>query len=455
MLIYQDFEEATDKGSFILNAINEFKGSKFYLRALDAQSYYKGANTTILDRKFEFYTKGGHLQEDIFKANNKVCSEFFPKIAKQIVSYLLANGVTVSDEAIQNDLGRWFNVKMQELGTYATVDGVGYGYGFINSQGKFQMDVWRGTEAIPLFDERTGLIMAIIRFWQIDAERPLFAELYTIDGKVEYKFIDNKIEVLTELSSYKKNVVKDILGSSISEAGNFSVLPVFPLYFNDIKESSFNMALKSKIDLYDIISSDFGNNLEDVQDVYWCLTNYQGQDIGEFLENYKKYKAITLDEDGGAEAKTIDVPYQAREIALDILKKQIYSDSMALDTSVLSGGSLTNIAIKANMMDLDLKADGFENQVYSFLYNVIGLLLEIKGTPNTEYDIELIRRSLINDTEAIDNIYKMRSDISHETALKLNPYIKDEKKEMELIDEEGLSKYDTKSIIEEKIIEEE
>lgn len=450
MLIYQDFEEATDKGSFILNAINEFKGSKFYLRALDAQNYYKGDNTTILERRFEFYTKGGTLQEDIFKANNKVCNEFFPKIVKQIVSYLLANGVTVNNDTIQGELGRWFNVKIQELGTYAAVDGVGYGYGFINSQGKFQMDVWRGTEAIPLYDERTGIIMAIIRFWQIDSERPLYAELYTVDGKTEYKSTDNKMQILTETSSYKKNVIKDILGSSISEAGNFSVLPVFPLYFNDIKESSFNMALKSKIDLYDIINSDFGNNLEDVQDVYWCLTNYQGQDIGEFLENYKKYKTIPLDDDGKAEAKTIEVPYQARQTALDMLRNQIYSDSMALDTSVLSGGSLTNVAIKANMMDLDLKADDFENQVYSFLYNVIGLLLEIKGTPNTEYDIELIRRSLVNDTEAIDNIYKMRSDISHETALKLNPYIKDEKKEMELVDEEGLNKYTVDENIEEE-----
>lgn len=455
MLIYQDFEQATDKGSFILNAINEFKGSKFYLRALDAQSYYKGENTTILDRRFEFYTRGGHLQEDIFKANNKVCNEFFPKITKQIVSYLLANGVTVSNEVIQSDLGRWFNVKMQELGTYAAVDGVAYGYGFINSQGKFQMDVWRGTEAIPLYDERTGIIMAIIRFWQIDSERPLFAELYTVDGKTEYKSTDNKMQILTETSSYKKNVIKDILGSSISEAGNFSVLPVFPLYFNDIKESSFNMALKSKIDLYDIINSDFGNNLEDSQDVYWVLTNYMGQNIGEFIDEYKKYKTIMLDEDGNAEPKTIEVPYQARQTALDMLRNQIYSDSMALDTSVLSGGSLTNVAIKANMMDLDLKADDFENQVYSFLYNIIGLMLEIKGKQNDNYDIELIRRSLVNDTEAIDNIYKMRSDISHETALKLNPYIKDEKKEMELVDEEGLNKYNTEPIVEEEIIEEE
>ena len=114
---------------------------------------------------------------------------------------------------------------------------------------------------------------------------------------------------------------------------------------------------------------------------------------------------------------------------------------MALDTSVFSGGSLTNIAIKANMMDLDLKTDDFENQVYDFLYNVIDLYLEFVNKPNEEYEIELIRRSLTNDTEIVDNIYKFRQDISHETALKLNPYIKDEAREMEKIDEEGLSKY--------------
>lgn len=454
IIIYQDFLQSTNKEQFILDSINQFKASDFYNNALESQAYYLGQNTTINQRKFTFYNKGGQIYDDIFRSNNKIASGFYAKIVKQLNSYVLANGVTISENNIKKDLGRWFDVKLQELGTYAQVDGVGYGYGYLNANGKFQMEVWRGTETIPMFDEKTGVIMGIIRFWQIAPERPLNVELYTIEGKTELTENEyGELKITKPTTSYKLNMSNFGGEISYSEAGSFSVLPIFPLYSKDTKVNMLDNSLKSKIDLFDIINSDFGNNLEDSNDVYWVLKNYAGQDIGDFLEQYKQYKTIAVDDEGSAEMKTTEVPYQARQTALEMLRHQIYDDSMALDTSILSGGSLTNVAIKANMMNLDLKADEFENQVYSFLYNMIDLYLEIVNSSDTEYEIELIRRSIVNDTEIIDNIIKIRSDISHKTALKLNPYIKDEEEELRLIDEEGLSRYD-RGFEETKIIEE-
>ena len=440
MLIYQDFLNADNKQQFIVKAVENFRGSKEYANMVTSQKYYEGLNPTIMGRNFQFYSKGGVLYDDIFRSNNKVSSGMFSKITQQLSSYLLANGVTISDESIKDDFGRWFDVKMQELGIISLVDGVGYGYIYIDEKGQFRLQNWRGTEAIPLYDERTGMIMAMIRFWQIEANRPLYIEFYTQEGKESIKVVENNIELIEEKSSYIKTVNKDSMGTTIADIGNFSVLPIIPLYCKADKTSSLTQPIKSKIDLYDIILSDFGNNLEDSNDVYWVLRNYGGQDIEEFLTAFKQYKTIQVDEDGSAEPKTIEIPYQARQEALDKLKKDIYDDAMALDTSVLSGGSLTNVAIKANMMNLDLKADLFENQIYSFLYSVIDLYLEFKNK-NVDYEIELIRRSIVNDTELIDNIQKCRQDISHETALRLNPYIKDEKEEMELIDQEGMNKY--------------
>lgn len=440
MIIYQDYLNAQDKKSFIVDVVNNFTGSKEYKKMIEAEKYYAGLNPTIMNRNFKFYSKGGALYDDIFRSNNRVSSGMFTKITQQLSSYLLANGVTISDKSIKDDFGRWFDVKVQELGISALVDGVAYGYVYIDDKGRFKLQNWKGTEAIPLFDERTGVIMAMIRFWQIDKNRPLYIEFYSQEGKESFKVADGKTEQIEEKNSYIKTVNKDYTGTTIADIGNFSILPIFPLYCKEDRTSSLTAPIKSKIDLYDIILSDFGNNLEDSNDVYWVLKNYDGQDIGEFLTAFKQYKTITVDDEGSAEPKTMEIPYQARQEALDKLKRDIYDDAMALDTSILSGGSLTNVAIKANMMNLDLKADLFENQVYSFLYSVIDLYLEFKNK-NTDYEIELIRRSIVNDTELIDNIQKCRNDISHETALRLNPYIKDEKEEMELIDEEGMSKY--------------
>lgn len=447
MITFNDFEKTKEKGKqkeFILDSIESFKSSTIYKTAIDAQAYYKGENTAILKRMQWFYNSNGGKEKDNFKANNKICSEFFPKIIKQENSYLLSNGLTTDDD-IKKGLGNRFDVLLQKMGIYALVDSVSWGYGYISNKG-FAMDVWRGTEVIPLYDERTGVVRCIIRFWQIDKEKPVFIELYEEDGKTEYETIKNEKDIIDLIESKPKKayIVKknsDILGERVVDELNWTTLPIFPLYANDVKTSEFSVGLKSKIDLFDVINSDFGNNLEDSQDVYWVLKNYQGQDMGEFLADYKYYKTIKVDDDGDASSHTIDVPYEARRTALEMLRNQIYSDAMALDTSVLSGGGLTNIAIKTMSSDLNLKVDGFENNVIDFCSNIIDLYLEYKNTPLQEYKIEFTRSTLMNETEMIDNIVKMLPDISHATALRLYPYIDNVDEELALIEEEGTNKF--------------
>ena len=194
------------------------------------------------------------------------------------------------------------------------------------------------------------------------------------------------------------------------------------------RRSRLNPSLKSKIDLLEIILSDFGNNLEDMQDIYWLIKNYDGQDLGTFLTELKKYKTLRVQEDGDVKSQTVEVPYQAREIAIKILKKQIFSDSMALDTEEMSG-TLTTVEINARRENLNLKVDDFENEVYEFMYKVMTIFEEVEGDQG-EYEISFIRSGLINQNEIIDNIVKIRADIDQRTALELNPMINNE-----LIDE--------------------
>lgn len=105
---------------------------------------------------------------------------------------------------------------------------------------------------------------------------------------------------------------------------------------------------------------------------------------------------------------------------------------MALDMSELTGGSLTNVAIKAAMTDLNLKADEFEWQCFAFVQAV----LRLQGIETEE--IKFKRQTLINEQEIVQNIYMMRQDIDRETALKLNPYINQEEIEsiMQKVDTE-------------------
>lgn len=421
MFTYQDFLQLKTEDA-IQQAIAEFKASDRYNRAIEAQAYYRGNNTGINGRYQTYRNEHGNSVVDEYVANNRIANEFFKKITMQENSYLLGNGVNVPEE-IKKGLGRTFDNAMFNLGSNALVDGVAWAYCFLDKYGKFAVTSWRGTEFVPLFDEMTGDLKAGIRFRQVDPSKPMYIELFEEDGKTVYVQNGSALTLREPKKNYiiKKNVVK-ALNLVEEEQQGFGILPIVPLYANSLKESTFTNALKQKLDLYDIVVSDFGNNLEDSMDIYWVLTNYAGQDIGEFLAEYKQYKIIQTDNEGSAEAKTIDVPYQAREILLNMLKKEIFQSAMAMDTEELTGSNLTNVAIKSIMANLDLKTDDFEMQALECLYEIMMIYKGYAGITE-EFEIELERRTLINDAETVQLIYTMREDIDLQTALEKNPLI--------------------------------
>lgn len=423
MLTFQDFEAAADKEKFILKAIESFKSSKMYKNAIDADLYYQEENTTILARRKTFIGEGMTVVDDITKANNQIPSGFFPVIIKQANNYLIGKGIDLGDEdKIKDNLGKNFDIKVQRAGISAHISGVSWAYCFLGGKGEFDIDIWKGIEFIPLLDESNGLLRAGIRFWQIDSSKPLYIELYEESGKSKYKIKDNKVGMIEDRKSYIIVRSKDALEETIIGESNWSMLPIVPLYIKDNHKGDLTQGLKNKIDLYDIIQSDFGNNLEDMQDVYWVLKNYGGQDLGQFINDYKYYKSIKVQGEGDATPHTIEIPWQARKEALEILRKDIYEGAMAIDTEKISGGNITNLDIKAMFTNLDLKTNEFEWNLKDFIDGIITLYKEFSND-NTEYGIKFTRSTLVNESEIISNIVLFREDISQRKALELNPMI--------------------------------
>jgi hypothetical protein len=235
------------------------------------------------------------------------------------------------------------------------------------------------------------------------------------------------VEIAKSRRAYVQHTSTDMLGTQIIGESNYNSLPVIPLWASEEKRSELTPAIKSKIDLYDRILSDFGDNLDRACDVYWVLNNFGGtmSDIAETLAAIEKLKAVANISDGTgsastAEPHTIEVPYAARQAALEILQKQLYSDYMALSMDELTGGSLTNVAIRAAAANLHLKADRYEWQLRQFVQELLSLI----GCP-TE-DIRFNRQTIANESEVVSDICKMRDDIDLRTALRLNPYIQEE-----------------------------
>jgi SPP1 family phage portal protein len=238
---------------------------------------------------------------------------------------------------------------------------------------------------------------------------------------------DKELEEITPLRPYVLHTQTDALGTVVTGGHNYVMLPVRPLCANSERRSELTPAIKSKIDAYDCILSDFADNLDRANDVYWVLNNFGGSmdDVAELLEQINRLKAVSNLSDGTgaastAEPHTIEVPYAAREKALDLLEKALYQDYMALDMDELTGGSLTNVAIRAATANLNLKANRYEWQVRQFVRQIL-LLAGIESD-----EIRFKRQSIANESETVADIAVMRDYIDKRTALKINPYIQED-----------------------------
>lgn len=405
-------------GDFLVSVITQYKGTELYRDTLKAKAYFNG-ETDIQFRKKEYINENGVKVVDIYKANNTISTDIFKKIILQESSTLFAKGVNINPE-IKANFSKMFDIKLQRLGIESSLGGTAYGYVTPTKNG-LTLEYFSADEFVPIVDVFTGDLVAGIRFIQLDSNLPMKIELYEIDGLTTFVTDGSQnIKILDEKRNYYTITESDALSKTVYER-NYSILPVIPLYNGLSKKSRLNRALKTKIDLLEIILSDFGNNLEDMQDVYWTIKNYDGQGLSEFIREMKQHKAIKVGDDGDVKSHTTDVPYQAREAAIKILKKQIFSDSMALDTEDMSG-TLTTVEINARRENLNLKIDDFENEAHNFMNSVMQIYQEIYGEVE-KYNLTFIRSGLINETEIIDNIIKIRSDIDHRTALELNPMI--------------------------------
>lgn len=396
ILTYQDYDKAPDKALFIIKAINEYLSSYFYQKAIEAEQYFKGENTAILNRPKWTMKKTG---KQITFSQNITISNFFFRFVVQLNQYLLANGLQLKDQTQKNKLGFGFDKTLEAIGEKSLVHGSCWGYWNLD-----HLEMFKTTEFFALLDERTSEPMVGVRFWQIDPEKPMNVHVFETDGVTEYIKDNDTLTIYKEKRSYKQEVRSDAISTEITKASNYGVLPIIPLYANEYRRSEFTPNIKTKIDMYDKIFSDFGDNLERTNDIYWAITNFGGttNEIREMLAEIEELRAVFARGDGShnttAEPHTIEVPYAARQTALDLLERALYADSMSMNMNEITGGSLTNVAIDTAKANLSLKANRFEWQVFQFCQKILNLV-EVK----TE-DIKFRRQTIANATENINNV---------------------------------------------------
>lgn len=384
MITYQDLLAVGDgeqnRIDFVYKVINDWQTTEIYKRASEARAYYASDDVAIL--KFQkFLTKvTGEQIPDLWSANYKITSNFLERFITQKVQTLLGNGVTWNNEETANKLGndkKPFDSQLKELGENASIDSVSFGFFDVD-----HVNVFEVREFAPLFDEEDGAMKAGVRFWQIDAEKPLRAVLYELDGYTEYIWRKNSGEkangeIFKPKTAYKKQVREaPIGGAEIYNYMNYPEFPIVPFWNNKHRQSDFKAAIKTKIDAYDMIYSGFANNVDEASYIYWTLQNAGGMDdidIQEFVDRLKELHAVAVDDNVTATPSSIQAPFEARETLLTRLERDLYRDAMAVDESNVSSGAVTATEIKAAYEPLLRKVDAFEYSAIQFVKGILAV----------------------------------------------------------------------------------
>lgn len=346
------------------------------------------------------------------------------------VFYTLGNGLNIEKDK-KAKLGTDFDFRFLIEGIMPAADaGVCYAFWSDGTGDNGRLVYFDAMHAFPLVDERTNDIHVLIRFWQIDPDKPLCVETFEIDGITEYQQDDDKgLVILGEKKPYRTKIM-EYSGTGeeeVVDTDNYSIIPIFPLYVNINKKSELTKNLKAVLDAYDYITADGVDSVLKAEGIYNYLKNYGGESLISFLD---KLQSKVFPQEGdpsgavtaGHDTKTVEAPFQGKQMWLDLLEKM--ANSMFSMPDSIANRSVTATEIKDANKYLDTKADVLEWRACQF----VGRVFQFLGVEYEEGELSFKRRSLTNDTETIDNISKMIGDgyIDEEVALKLNPLIADD-----------------------------
>lgn len=378
MRTYEDLvalgDNDKERMSFIQEAIQDYSSSSEYRFAKAAEMYYDGENPTINSYEKIVYDMMGKAHVDMWTANHKIASGFFTMVIDQEVGYLLGNGIRFAKDETKERLGNTFDEDVSDALEYARIAGSSFGFWNVD-----HIDVFKATEFCPLYGEETGALMAGIRWWQLDKDKPLRCTLYEPDGFTEFiRRKGEQMEILKEKRAYIINRVESEAEGEIDVDGeNYASLPIVPLYANKVHKSALR-GKRNTVDALDLASSSMVNNVDEGNLIYWVLTNCGGMDDLDdvkFIERIKTMHVAHADGDAGAaaEAHTIEAPYDGTKTTIDMLINRLYDDFQAFNSAAVSASNQSATAIQASYVPLDLKTDKIEKQVTRFIVGILKL----------------------------------------------------------------------------------
>lgn len=431
------------KISEIEQFINQALSDSSRKMAETGQRYYDGEHD-IKQYKLYFYDADGKLVEDKSRSNIKISHPFFTELVDQTVQYMLSgkNGFIFSDlPELQSHLDEYFNEnedftsELYEVITGTVAKGYEYMYAYRNKENKmaFQCADSLGVIEVRAKDTQDNCDYVIYHYVErVAKDNALITKIQVWDDKQTFFYVkkgEGKIELDPSMKInprphviYKKDDKEDIYFDG------FGFIPFFRLE-NTQKRVSGLKPIKDLIDDYDLMSCGLSNNLQDASEYLVVIKGFQGDNLDELMNNVKTKKHIGVNGEngGGVDFKTVDIPYEARKIKLELDEQNIYRFGMGFNSAQIGDGNITNVVIKSRYALLDLKCNKLEIRLKQFLRKIVKIVLdEINKENKTAFQMkdvyfEFEREVITNaqDNASIEKIDAEKKQIEINSILSL------------------------------------
>ena len=365
--------------------------------------YYEGDHD-IKNYRIFYIDGNGQLQEDKTKSNIKISHPFFKLLVDQQAQYMLSgkDGFVKSDRPeLQAELDAYFNenenfaAELYELLCGAVAKGSEFMYAYKDENGRTAFQCADSIGVIEVRAKETQDNCDYVIYWYVDRigkDNKQIKRIQVWDDKQTYFFCQEGDGNIVRDDSVEINPRPHILYKKAGDDNTFyyedyGMIPFFRLD-NGKKQTSGLKAIKPLLDDYDLMNAGLSNNIQDTNEALYVVKGFQGDNLDELMLNIKAKKHIGVDEEGGVEIKTVDIPVDARRTKMEIDEKNIFRFGMGVNTEAMKDTSATtSIAIKSAYANLDMKCDGLQHFLNQFMRKLLKVVLkEINDEQGTDYE---------------------------------------------------------------------
>lgn len=407
-------------------------------KAEAALRYYLGDND-IMYRKPK-----DKCDEPLRNADNRIAFNFHSLLVDQKASYMFTAPPLFDtkddtlNEIVAATLGDGYAKKCKDLCVDASNAGVGWLHYWIDEKKGFCYGVIPSMQVRPVYSLRLEKeLEAVLRTYRMVDDNGDEWQIYEIWNDKECQAYRKRAEMFQPFDMFSYVNLDGMAEPTNTFRHDFGAVPFIPFPNNNVCTGDLDK-IKNLIDSYDKTYSGFVDDLEDIQQVVFVLTNYGGADLKQFLSDLKYYKTIQVesagsDDKSGVSTLTIDIPVEARDKLLDITRKAIFDMGQGIDPQQQGFDNTSGEAMKFLYSLLELKAGLMETEFRAGFGELVRAIGRYYGKEPEQIVQTWTRTSIRNDAELVDMCQKSVGVISTKTILKNHPFVEnaeDEEKEL-------------------------